>query len=142
MTETSTKSTTEPPAAGTAGSGAVETRADRFVRQMAELRIPDPSAGRARLWLRSGVVLMVAGLVAGVAAYLLSMSTTDALRQRDALAMGLGGICACIVGSALYVRYTLTDVLRFWFARLTLSVEAPPESGEAATAEQPRQDED
>ncbi|WP_176611813.1 hypothetical protein [Actinomadura sp. WMMB 499] len=147
MTETPTTSTTDAtdttdasaaePAAksqGTApapagGTGAAETRADRFVRQLAEMRIPDPSAGRARLWLQVGVVLMVAGLVAGVASYFLSRGTTDSLAQRDAQALGTAGICGCIVGSALYLRYTLANVLRFWFARLTLSVEAGP--GEA-----------
>ena len=133
MTETPTTETTQDGAPATAatgggpsaaaGGGAGETRADRFVRQLAEMRIPDPSAGRARLWLRAGVVLMVAGLAAGVASYLLSRGTTDSLAQRDAQALGTAGICACIVGSALYLRYTLANVLRFWFARLTLSVE-------------------
>ena len=139
MTETSTTSAAKTDATGTTG-GAADTRADRFVRQIAEMRIPDPSSGRPRLWLRAGVVLMAAGLAAGVAAYFLSRSTTDDLGQRDALAMGLGGICACVVGSALYLRYTLTDVLRFWFARLTLTVEAPPEKAEAAAEGPPRQE--
>jgi hypothetical protein len=31
-----------------------ETRADRFIRELAELKIPDPAAGRPRLWLRLG----------------------------------------------------------------------------------------
>lgn len=142
MTETTTTSATEAAAAaaetsktGTTGGGAVQTRADRFVRQIAEMRIPDPSAGRALLWLRVGVVLMAAGLAAGIASYFLSRGTTDALGQRDAQAMGLGGICACIVGSALYLRYTLANVLRFWFARLTLSVEA-------GSGERPQEDND
>ncbi|OLT28739.1 hypothetical protein BJF79_41365 [Actinomadura sp. CNU-125] len=130
---------------GTAGGGAGETRADRFVRQLAEMKIPDPSAGRARLWLQIGVALMVAGLAAGVAAYFLSRGTTDSLAQRDAQAVGTAGICACIVGSALYLRYTLANVLRFWFARLTLSVEAgPAEAGPdgPGAVEQTREDND
>ncbi|RAY17086.1 hypothetical protein DPM19_02685 [Actinomadura craniellae] len=94
-----------------------ETRADRFVRELAELKIPDPAAGRAALWLRLGVALMVLGLVLAGSSYLLAHGTTDPLAQRDALALGLGGIAGCVVGSALFLRYSLTGFLRFWMAR-------------------------
>lgn len=94
-----------------------ETRADRFVRELAELKIPDPAAGRAGLWLRLGVALMTLGLVLVVSAYLISHSTTDQLVQGDALTLGLGGVAGSVVGSALFVRYSLTGFLRFWMAR-------------------------
>ncbi|NUP32206.1 MAG: hypothetical protein HOV66_03645 [Streptomycetaceae bacterium] len=94
-----------------------DTRADRFVRELADLKIPDPAAGRARLWLRLGIVLMAVGLVLGVSAYLVAHNTTDPLVQRDGLALGLGGIAAAVVGSALFLRYSLTAFLRFWMAR-------------------------
>src|SRR5947209_230918 len=58
-----------------------ETRADRFVRELAELKIPDPGAGRPRLWLRLGAALMVLGLALAVAAYVMSHGTTDPLIQ-------------------------------------------------------------
>ena len=94
-----------------------QTRADRFVRELAELKIPDPAAGRGRLWLRAGDVLMVLGLVAVVGAYLLSHNTSDPLVQRDAIVLALGGVAVCVVGSAVFLRYSLTGFLRFWLAR-------------------------
>ncbi|WP_106400104.1 hypothetical protein [Actinocorallia populi] len=94
-----------------------ETRADRFVRELAELKIADPAAGRSALWLRLGAVLMAVGPVLGAAAYFMSHGTTDPLAQRDALALGLAGVCASVVGSALFLRYSLTGFLRFWMAR-------------------------
>ncbi|MBA9005422.1 hypothetical protein [Thermomonospora cellulosilytica] len=94
-----------------------ETRADRFVRELAELKIPDPAAGRAALWLRLGGALMAAGLALGAAAYLMAHGTQNPLAQRDALALGLGGVAASVVGSALFLRYSLTGFLRFWMAR-------------------------
>ena len=54
-----------------------ETRADRFVRDLAELKIPDPAAGRSGLWLRLGAALMVLGLVLAVAGYLMSTNTSS-----------------------------------------------------------------
>lgn len=95
----------------------IETRADRFVRELAELRIPDPAAGRPRFWQRFGAVLMVLGPVLGVTAYLVSHRTTSALVQGDAVTIGLGAVTVTITGSALFLRYSLTGFLRFWMAR-------------------------
>ncbi|MEU5880586.1 hypothetical protein [Spirillospora sp. NPDC047279] len=95
----------------------IEPRADRFVRELAELKIPDPAAARSALWLRIGVALMALGLVAAGSAYFLAHGTRDPLVQRDALAIGLGGVAACVVGSALFLRFSLTGFLRFWMAR-------------------------
>lgn len=94
-----------------------ESRADRFVRELAELKIPDPAAARAALWLRLGATLMVLGLVLAVSAYFVSHNTQNPLDQRDGLALGLGGIAASVVGAALFLRYSLTGFLRFWMAR-------------------------
>ncbi|WP_174183685.1 hypothetical protein [Nocardia barduliensis] len=94
-----------------------ESRAERFVRELQELKIPDPAAGRSGLWLRTGATLMVAGLVVAVLAYFMSHGTTDALAQRDAITLALGGVAATVVGSALFLRYSLTNFLRFWLAR-------------------------
>ncbi|MCQ9179666.1 hypothetical protein KMT30_11610 [Streptomyces sp. IBSBF 2953] len=94
-----------------------EARAERFIRELAELKIPDPAAARAALWLRLGGLLMAAGLVLGALAFPLAHATDNSLAQGDALAIGLGGIAAAVVGGALFLRYSLTGFLRFWLAR-------------------------
>lgn len=94
-----------------------ETRADRFVREVNELKIPDPAAGHAGLWLRLGVALMALGLVVEVSAYLISHGTNNPLAQRDAIVLALGGVSGSVVGAAIFVRYSLTRFLRFWMAR-------------------------
>lgn len=94
-----------------------ETRTERFERELAELKIPDPAAGRGALWLRVGVALLVLGPVLAVVAYFMAHGTSDPLAQRDALAIGLIGVAASVVGAALFLRYSLTGVLRFWMAR-------------------------
>ncbi|MET8651112.1 MULTISPECIES: hypothetical protein [Nocardia] len=101
-----------------------ETRADRFVQELNALKIPDPSAGRSGLWLRTGVILMVGGLVVAVLAYFMSHGTTNPLSQRDAIVLALGGVAASIVGSALFLRYSLTNFLRFWLARQSFDLDA------------------
>ncbi|WP_280400679.1 hypothetical protein [Nocardia carnea] len=93
------------------------TRADRFVQELAELKIPDPAAGRGGLWLRVGVALLILGPVVIVLGYLMSNNTSDALVQRDAIIIALAGVSSSIVGAALFLRYSLTGVLRYWMAR-------------------------
>ncbi|MEY9836600.1 hypothetical protein [Streptacidiphilus sp. EB103A] len=117
MTSTSPTSTAGTPTAETSTETSAGTRADRFVRDLAALKIPDPAAGRATLWLRLGVVLMLVGPVLAVTAYLMSRGTTDALTQGDALTVALAGITASVVGAALFLRYSLIGFLRFWLAR-------------------------
>ncbi|MET7486918.1 MULTISPECIES: hypothetical protein [unclassified Streptomyces] len=100
-----------------------ETRADRFVRELTVLKIPDPAAGRAVLWLRAGAALMTIGVVLGVCAYFISHNTSDPLVQNDALTLGLAAVAGSVVGSALFLRYSLTGFLRYWMARQSYDVE-------------------
>ncbi|PYE16364.1 hypothetical protein DFR67_108115 [Williamsia limnetica] len=94
-----------------------ESRADRFTRELAELKIPDPASGRAVLWLRIGIALLVLGPVLGIIAYFMSHGTSNPLVQRDAIIIALIGISSAVVGSAVFLRYSLTNFLRFWLAR-------------------------
>lgn len=105
-------------------SASAESRAERFARDLAELKIPDPAAARSALWLRLGGLLMLAGVVLGGLAYPLAHATDSALGQGDALALGLGGVCAAVVGAALFLRYSLTAFLRFWLARQSFDLAA------------------
>ena len=109
-----------------------ETRADRFVRELAELKISDPAAGRPRLWLRLGAALMVLGPVLGVTAYLVSHRTTSSLVQGDAITIGLGAVTVTVVGAALFLRYSLTGFLRFWMARQSFELNVLAERAFAA----------
>jgi hypothetical protein len=96
---------------------ASESRADRFARELADLKISDPSAGRPRLWQRLGAALMVAGIACGVVAYLISSRTADSLTASTAISIALGGVTLAVTGAAVFLRYSLTGFLRFWMAR-------------------------
>lgn len=100
-----------------------ETRADRFVRELQTMKIPDPAAGRSGLWLRTGIALMIAGPVVALLAYIMSHGTTDPLAQRDAIVLALLGIALAVVGAALFLRYSLTNFLRFWLARQSYDID-------------------
>ena len=69
------------------------------------------------------------GIAAGVVAYLISHRTTDSLTQGDAVTIGLGGITLAVVGSAIFLRYSLTGFLRFWLARQSFELNMLAERG-------------
>lgn len=102
-----------------------EERAERFTREIGEMRIEDPSPGRHGLWVRVGLAVMVLGVATCVLGVSRSQGTSDAFAQRDALALGLTGIAATVAGAAVYLRYSLTKVLRFWLARLSFEMQRP-----------------
>lgn len=95
-----------------------EGRLEQFQADIAAMRIKDPSAGRDALLLRLGVALMVGGIALTVIAYGASHSTKLDLDQRDDIIVALIGVATTIVGSALFVRYSMAGFLRFWMARL------------------------
>lgn len=95
-----------------------EGRLEQFQRDIADMRIKDPSAGRDQWLLRAGATLMVAGLVVTLVAYAASHSTKLDLDQRDDIIVALIGVAMTIVGAALFVRYSLAGFFRFWLARL------------------------
>ena len=111
-----------------------DARAQRFVRELAELKIPDPAATRTMLWLRLGGLLMAAGLVLGALPSPPAHATDNPLAQGDALAIGLGGATAAVVGAALFLRYSLPEFLRFWLARQSFDLDR---LGERLTAPAP-----
>lgn len=94
-----------------------DDRTERFTQELEKLKIPDPAAARSQLWIRLGVTAMIGGVALGVIAYLMSHNTSDPLVQRDALTIALTGVAVTVVGSAVFLRYSLTNFLRFWLAR-------------------------
>jgi hypothetical protein len=66
------------------------------------------------------------GLLLSLFGYWKSQAASEALVQRDALALGIAGVSATVLGAAVYLRYALTKVLRFWLARLSFDLQSRP----------------
>lgn len=93
-------------------------RVEQFTTEIADMRLPDTASGRDKTLLRVGIGLMAVGVLVGIVAYLIGHGTTNALQQRDAIVIAVIGLTLAVVGSALFLRYSIAQFLRFWMARL------------------------
>ena len=93
-------------------------RSEVFREQIAEMKIPAPSAGRDRTLARVGLLLAIVGIALGIVGYLMSQGTNNPLTQNDAVTVGLLGIACSIVGAAVFLRYSISQFLRLWLIRL------------------------
>jgi uncharacterized membrane protein len=110
----------------------IESRSDRFARELAALKVSDPAKGRPRMWQNVGAGLMVLGVALAVIAYFVSQRTGDLLDADTAINIALLGITLAVVGSAVFLRYSLTGFLRFWLARQSYELSMLAERGFAA----------
>jgi hypothetical protein len=94
------------------------SRAAAFRDQIAEMKIPAPNAGRDKALARLGGVLAAVGIALGVIGYFMSHGTDNTLSQNDAQVLALVGLSCAVVGSAVFVRYSLANFLRLWLVRL------------------------
>ena len=93
-------------------------RVEQFKRDIAEMQVKDPAAGRDRLALRGGFTLMVIGVIVTIVGYVISHGTSNPLSQNDALIVALIGIAVTVLGAALFLKGSLSTFFRFWLARL------------------------
>lgn len=103
-----------------------DRRLEHFRAEIATMKLKEPSSTREVLLLRLGVALMTGGIVFGLAGYLVTSGTDNALDQRDGIVLALIGITVELMGVALYVRHGLTQILRLWMARAIFDQQTPP----------------
>jgi hypothetical protein len=107
-----------------------DDRVARFRADVADMHLRDPRAGRERLWLFIGGLLMVLGVGLAIGGYFQSSGASSAYNtegpatQRDAITIALIGVSVSVVGAAIFLRYSLAQFFRFWLARLIYEQQA------------------
>jgi hypothetical protein len=94
-------------------------RLQQFQEEVNGLKVTGGKANPERTGQILGVILMVVGLVLGFYAYFgLSHPASGPLQQGDATVIGLLGVGFCVVGTGLFVVFSLTRYFRYWLVRL------------------------
>ncbi len=107
-----------PPTAGgpPESDPAAVARAERFV---ASLPVASDPSRRHATYAAVGMALMLVGLVTAIVAVLLSQASDNPLDQSTQTSLGIAGLAAVGVGGAVFLRYSLGTLLRYWLLRMT-----------------------
>ena len=114
-----TKAATQPVPPKPAPSDAVAPRrVERFKEDIAGLEMKTPADAGERWWVIGAVVSMVLGFLFILGGYWgASGSAIVSIQIPYLLSGGLLGVGFIVIGSAIFVRYSLSRYLRFWLIR-------------------------
>ncbi len=102
-----------------AADQSAQTATERLERDVTELRVPEPTADVERLLIRLGMALPIIGLVIlGVAWYGASGTGYVADQVPYLISGGIGGLGLILIGLGLFLRYSVTHLIRFGVARV------------------------
>ena len=102
---------------GTPSPANVSPRLQEFQSEVAQLKVSGGRANPERTGKIIGGLAMIVGGVLTVIADFLSHSGNQ-LEQRDAIVMALIGVALAVVGTGLFVVFSLTRYFRYWLVRL------------------------
>jgi hypothetical protein len=86
--------------------------------ELTKLRSTNNSGRMDRSMSVLGVLLGIVGLGIILLSFVQSRGYSDIRNQMDALVLSLFGLSLSIVGSALYIRSSMTRFLRYWLLRM------------------------
>jgi hypothetical protein len=101
------------------GSPSASDRVEQFLADVYALQIPSQTERRERRLFWSGVVIAIAGFVVIGLGWWGASGTKYVYQEIPyVISGGIFGASLVIVGAALFARYSVARLLRFWLARL------------------------
>jgi hypothetical protein len=96
---------------------ATNERVERFKTEAAELNLKAGNSGHEAQLQGLGAALMVIGIIGAFVSYLGATGAGATGDVMEMVALGVAFLTLAIVGSALFLRYSLAKFLRFWLLR-------------------------
>ena len=96
-----------------------DERINEFTTEVGQLQLRAGRGDRERLLLALGTVALVAGIVLAIAGGISASGSAVPADQTAAIATGSYiGLALLIAGAALFIRYSVGRMLRFWLVRI------------------------
>jgi len=105
-----------PPTAG--GGGLSDTRRQQFEAEVADLKVRTSVNQTDARNAKVGLGLAITGLILCAVGFIGSINAADGLAQNDYIILSLGGVALSVVGSIVWLRFSLGQLLRLWLVRL------------------------
>lgn len=102
---------------GATAPTSLSPRLQEFQAEVSALKVSGGKANPERTGKIIGGLAMLVGVVLTVIAYFMSYNG-NALEQRDAIVLAIIGLALAVVGTGLYVVFSLTRYFRYWLVRL------------------------
>jgi hypothetical protein len=116
---TATDSTAAEASASTAGGGGLSAaRRQEFEAEVAQLKVRTSVNQTDARNGKVGMGLAIAGVIVCVVSYIASTGATDARDQNDFMILAVIGLAFTVLGSIVWLRFSLGQLLRLWLVRL------------------------
>jgi hypothetical protein len=93
-------------------------RLQEFQSEVNQLKVTGGRANPERTWTIVGGLMMLAGLVITLVAWLLTGGTDDTREFADYNSMGTFGLALTVAGTGLFLVMSLRRYFRYWLVRL------------------------
>ena len=116
---TATDPTAPAGAQPTAGGGGLsDARRQEFESEVAGLKVRTSVNQTDARNAKAGIALAIVGVILCVVAFIGSRGSTNGLAQNDFIILSVGGLALTVLGSIIWLRFSLGQLLRLWLVRL------------------------
>jgi hypothetical protein len=116
---TATDSTAPEASSSTAGGAGLSAgRRQEFEAEVAQLKVRTSVNQTDARNAKVGLGIAVAGVILCLVGFIGSRGSADGLAQNDFIVLSLGGVSLTVLGSIIWLRFSLGQLLRLWLVRL------------------------
>jgi hypothetical protein len=93
-------------------------RLQEFQTEVDSMKVDGGKANPERVWTTIGSLLMIAGIVLALIAWLNIQGSGKGAKTDDFATMAVFGLVLAVVGSALFIVMSIRRYFRYWLVRL------------------------
>lgn len=93
-------------------------RLEEFQAEVDAMKVDGGKSNPERVWTTIGSLLMIAGIVLALIAWLNIQGSGKGAKTDDFATMAVFGLVLAVVGSALFIVMSLRRYFRYWLVRL------------------------